>query len=91
MMLLDDLIRMVVPLDDGSVPDLSPVWAELRRRPTALLNPMDLFFEIQRPEYFKRRGSTARPATRGGSVRTVPPGTCTLTPRRWSSAWSTPR
>ena len=24
MMLLDDLIRMVVPLDDGSVPDLSP-------------------------------------------------------------------
>ena len=54
MMLLDDLIRMVVPLDDGSVPDLSPVWAELRRRPTALLNPMDLFFEIQRPEYFKK-------------------------------------
>lgn len=51
---LDEAIRLVVPLDDGPMPDLSPVWVQLRRRPTALLNPMDLFFEIQRPEYFKK-------------------------------------
>lgn len=51
---VDEVIRRLVPLDDGAAPDLSPIWAELRRRPTALLNPMDLFFEIQRPEYFKK-------------------------------------
>ncbi|MEZ0365737.1 oxygenase MpaB family protein [Mycobacterium sp. pUA109] len=51
---LDAVIRLLVPLDDGPAPDLSPLWAELRRRPTAVLNPMDLFFEIQRPEYFKK-------------------------------------
>jgi uncharacterized protein (DUF2236 family) len=51
---VDDVIRLLVPLDDGSVPDLSPVWAELRRRPTALLNPLDLFAEIGRQEYFKK-------------------------------------
>ena len=50
---VEEVIRRIVPLDDGSVPDFSPIWSEVRRRPTALLNPMDLFFEIQRPEYFK--------------------------------------
>lgn len=51
---IDEVVRIVLPLDDGSPLDLSPIWAELSRRPTALLNPMDLFFEIQRPEYFKK-------------------------------------
>ncbi|MFW0789855.1 oxygenase MpaB family protein [Gordonia sp. CPCC 205333] len=48
---------MRTPLDryfDNGFPDLSPIWHRLRRRPLAIFNPIDLLFELYRPDYFKK-------------------------------------
>ncbi|MFT4200934.1 oxygenase MpaB family protein [Gordonia sp. (in: high G+C Gram-positive bacteria)] len=39
--------------DDG-LPDFSPIVRRVREKPTAVLNPIDLLFELYRPSYFKK-------------------------------------
>lgn len=51
----ETLVRKVVPIDDGPTPNIvGPALREIRRNPSAVLNPMDTAFEWVRPDYFKK-------------------------------------
>jgi ER-bound oxygenase mpaB/B'/Rubber oxygenase, catalytic domain len=58
-------LRKAVPLDDGPAPDLLPIWTALRAEPLAIINPLDLVWELIRPEYFKKTDFSCPPGDPG--------------------------